>query len=157
MACSNRNLLLNGGFRTGVHPWKGRNAARIANPLVPGDFSLAMGKNPQKNSLLYQTVPGPLEKGCAYYLYFRVLNRSRANVQPWLIASVAYLNAKRRLLRTTPLFLKPPRRSPVDVFHPYFTIVPPPPDRTRFLTVVFTSDRGTVLVDYIRIASHNIK
>ncbi len=156
MACSNRNLLVNGGFRRGVSPWKGKNAFRIPNPLVKGDYSVVMGANLRENSLIYQTVPGPLEKGCAYYLYFRVLNRSLANVQPRLIASVAYLNSKKRLLRSTPVIVLPPRRSRIDVFHPYFTIVPPPPSQTRYLSVIFITDRGTVLVDYISIASHDI-
>lgn len=156
MACSNRNLLVNGGFRRGVFPWKGKNVYRIPNPLVKGDYSVVMGANLKKHSLMYQTVPGPLESGCAYYLYFRVLNRSLVNVQPRLIVSVAYLNSKKRLLRSTPLIVLPPRRSNIDVFHPFFTIVPPPPSQTRYLSVIFITDRGTVLVDYISIASHEI-
>ncbi|AQS56379.1 hypothetical protein [Novibacillus thermophilus] len=156
MQCSNRNLLQNGNFRLGSHPWKGRNIHLTANPLVEHDYSMAMGNlNSETPSLLFQTVSGPFESQCAYYLYFRVLNRSPEHIQPRLFAVVSYLSRDGRIQRTTPLRVLPPHVKP-QRFSSYFTIVPPPSTTTRSLVVVFYVDRGTVFVDYIRVASHRV-
>lgn len=156
MPCSNRNLLKNGNFRQGQRPWGGRNIHLTANPLKDNDYSMAMGNlNEEQPSILYQDVPGPFERQCAYHLYFRILNRSPRSVQPQLTAAVSYLNSAGRVLRTTPLLVHPPHLQP-QRFSSYFTIVPPPPLSTRSMVVVFYVNRGKVLVDYIRVASHNV-
>lgn len=156
MPCSNRNLLKNGNFRRGQQPWRGRNIHLSDNPLRENDFSMAMGNlNGARESILFQVVPGPFERGCAYYLYFRVLNRSPRNVQPRLTAVVSYLNSAGSILRTTPLLVLPPHEQP-QRFTSYFTIVPPPSVSTRSMVVVFFVNRGTVYVDYIRVAAHSV-
>lgn len=156
MPCSNINLLKNGNFNFGQKPWAGRNIHLTANPLKSNDFSMAMGNlNGEKESMLFQTVTGPFERGCAYYLYFRVLNRSPRNVQPRLVAAVSYLNSRGVRLGTTPLLVLPPHRQP-QRFTSYFTIVPPPTLSARSMVVVFYVNEGTVFVDYVRVASHDI-
>lgn len=156
MACSNRNLLVNGNFRRGQSPWRGHNVHLTANPLHADDYAMAMGNlQSDRPSVLFQTVNGPFERGCAYYLYFRVLNRSPQSVQPRLVAAVSYLDHHKDILRTTPLLVLPPHETP-QRFNAYYTIVPPPPVGTRYMVVVFYVNRGTVLVDYIRVASHNV-
>lgn len=156
MPCSNKNLLKNGNFRQGQRPWQGRNIHLTANPLKENDFSMAMGNlSNHKDSVLFQTVPAPFERQCAYYLYFRILNRSPRNIQPRLVAAVSYLNSKGTTLSTTPLLVLPPHRQP-QRFTSYFTIVPPPPSSTRSMVVVFYVNKGTVFVDYIRVASHKV-
>lgn len=156
MSCSNQNLLKNGNFRWGQNPWRGRNIHLTANPLKENDYSMAMGNlDSRKPSLLFQTVPGPFERQCAYYLYFRILNRGPRSIQPRVAAAVSYLNSQGSILSTTPMLVLPPYRHP-QRFTSYFTIVPPPPPATRTLVVVFYVNKGTVLVDYIRVASHNV-
>lgn len=156
MPCSNRNLLQNGNFRQGQRPWHGRNIHLTANPLKENDYSMTMGNlNEEQASILFQVVPGPFERQCAYYLYFRVLNRSPRNVQPRLTAVVSYLNSAGEIVRLTPLLVLPPHLQP-QRFSSYFTIVPPPSLSTRSMVVVFYVNRGKVFVDYIRVASHNV-
>ena len=156
MSCNNRNLLLNGGFRKGQKPWRGRNIVLSDNPIYKNDYSMAMGSASEKNpSVLFQVVRGPFASECAYYLYFRVLNRSRQNIQPRLVASVSYIDARGKMLRQTPLLVLPPRMH-AHGFKSYFTIVPPPPAATRTALVLFYANIGTVMVDYIRFAAHNV-
>mgnify|MGYP001388078184 FL=1 len=156
MPCSNKNILKNGNFRGGQNPWRGRNIHLTANPLRENDYSMAMGNlNSNQPSVLYQMVPGPFERQCAYYLYFRILNRGPRTVQPRVTAAVSYLDRNGSILNTTPMVVLPPFRQP-QRFTSYFTIVPPPTSLTRSLVVVFYVNKGTVLVDYIRVASHNV-
>lgn len=153
MACSGRNILINGGFQRGTAPWTGKRIHRMKNPLRAGDYSMWMGAtNTGDDSVLKQTVYGPFEKGCSYYLYFRLLNVTPPKDKTVLYATVAYLNANRQIIRSTPLLIHPPHQG--MRWYSYFNIVPPPPLKTRFVSVVFLLKKGLLFVDYIRLASH---
>jgi hypothetical protein len=154
MPCTNRNLLKNGSFRSGISPWTGMGINRVNNPFQPGDFSILMKSSAANNAVLKQSIQGPFEEDCAYYLNFRVLNVTPPGNEAVLYAAVSYLNRKKNLIRTTPLLIKPPART--SDWYSYFSIVPPPPRGTRFATVVFLLAKGNLLVDYIRFASHSI-
>ncbi|PTX53900.1 hypothetical protein C8P63_12518 [Melghirimyces profundicolus] len=151
MSCPRRNILPNGGFQKGLSPWKGRGVRLVANPVRKGDTSLAM----KAGSLAYQNISGPFRSNCAYYLYFRVFNNRRTPRPPQLFATVAYLDKNKRLLRSTPVLVEVP--SPRDPqFASYFTIVPPPPAATKYLSVIFSVRRGWILVDYVSVTAHNV-
>ncbi|MBA4600884.1 hypothetical protein [Thermoactinomyces mirandus] len=155
MACSGRNLLKNGGFRRGVAPWRGRRIRRLNNPLRSGDYSIFMSAvRTGADAVLQQTVYAPFERGCAYYLYFRLLNVTPSESRTDLYATVAYLNKNHRIIRSTPLLIRPPVQT--HNWYSYFTIVPPPPRGTRMVSVVFLLGNGSLFVDYIRFASHVI-
>jgi hypothetical protein len=154
MACSGKNLLKNGGFTRGIAPWTGTRIRRMKNPLRPGDYSLFMSATRSRPAALKQTVSGPFEQGCAYYLYFRLLNVTPPTSQAEIYATVAYLDKNRRIINSTPLLVRPPRR--LKSWYPYFSIVPTPPRGTAMLSVVFLLASGTLFVDYISIASHKV-
>lgn len=155
MACSRRNLLGNGGFQKGIAPWQGNRIRRLRNPLRPGDYSMFMSATRTgADAVLQQTVYGPFERGCAYYLYFRLLNVTPPESRTDLYATVAYLNRNRQIIRSTPMLIKPPHQT--SDWYSYFTIVPPPPRGTSTALVVFLLENGSLFVDYIRLASHAI-
>ncbi|MBA4494953.1 hypothetical protein ACFO25_01755 [Paenactinomyces guangxiensis] len=155
MPCSNRNLLVNGGFSRGLVPWTGSNINRLPNPVYGNDFAVLMGKaGTNERSVLKQTVPGPFEQECSYYLYFRVLNVTPQGSQARLFAAVAYLDRNQEIIRSTPLLILPPQARELKWF-PYFTIVPPPPANARNASVIFLLQAGVLFVDYIRLASHS--
>lgn len=155
MTCSNRNLLRNGGFRKGLAPWYGIRIKRVPNPIYKNDWSVIMDAR-NKAAVLAQKVQGTFEHKCAYYLYFRSYNITPKNQKALLYAVVSYLDAKGKTLRTTPLQINPSRRNRKQ-WSSYFTIVPPPPRNTKSINVVFLLKSGILYVDYIRIASHEIK
>lgn len=153
MACSGRNILINGGFQRGSALWTGKRIRRLKNPLRTGDYSMWMSATHlSADSVLKQTVYGPFEKGCSYYLYFRLLNVTPPDSKTKLYATVAYLNENRQIIRSTPLLIHPPYQG--KRWYTYFNIVPPPPLNTRFISVVFLLKSGSLFVDYIRLASH---
>lgn len=152
MACSNRNLLINGGFRYGLAPWKGKRIKRVHNPFDKKDWSIRMDAR-SGPALLVQKVKGPFEQKCAYYLYFRSYHISPNKKQSLLYAIVSYLDARGNIIRSTPLQINQ-TRSNRKQWSSYFTIVPPPPRQARSLNVVFWLKSGILYVDYIRIASH---
>ncbi|MBH8585034.1 hypothetical protein [Thermoactinomyces sp. CICC 10520] len=155
MACSGRNILINGGFQKGSAPWTGKRIRRMKNPLRAGDYSMWMGATRAGgDSILKQTIRGPFERGCAYYLYFRLLNVTPPQSKAELYAAVAYLNEKRQMIRSTPLLIRPPYLG--NKWYSYFTIVPSPPLNARYVSVVFLLRKGLLFVDYIRLASHDI-
>ncbi|SEN23885.1 hypothetical protein [Lihuaxuella thermophila] len=152
MACSNRNLLLNSRFLQGLPPWTGGNIKIVRNPVSRNDLAVLMrAGNPNANSVLKQTVYGPFERGCAYYLYFRVLNLTPAR----LFATVSYQDINGNIIRSTPLFILLGKESRLK-WEPYFTIVPPPPDNVHRASVVLLLTSGTVLADNIVLASHQV-
>jgi len=126
----------------------------MKNPLRPGDYSLFMSATRSRPAALKQTVSGPFEQGCAYYLYFRLLNVTPPTIQAEIYATVAYLDKNRRIINSTPLLVRPPRR--LKSWYPYFSIVPTPPRGTAMLSIVFLLASGTLFVDYISIASHKV-
>ncbi|WP_124727189.1 hypothetical protein [Staphylospora marina] len=149
MPCSYRNLLKNSGFTRGLAPWTGSGIMRIHNPLREGDWAVLMNS---PGDILKQIVQGPFETGCAYYLYFRALNLSGPGAE--FFATVAWLDAGKRIIRSTPLQILPPRTG--NKWYSYFSIVPPPPRRAAYASVSFYHRAGAVLVDYIRLSSHDI-
>jgi hypothetical protein len=149
MACSNTNVLVNEGFRQGLAPWTGTNIKVVPNPVYNGDSSVLL----TTGSVLKQKRPLQVEKGCAYYLYFRVLNASPASARANFFATVSYLDNNGKILRSTPLLVLLPRATALK-FKSYFSIVPPPPKKTRYVSVVFSGVKGRIFVDYIRLASH---
>lgn len=151
MACSNTNILVNGGFRRGLAPWTGTNVKVVPNPVYKGDSSVLF----KTGSVLKQVRPIEIQSGCAYYLYFRLLNASPANVQGKLYATVSYLDSRGKILRSTPLLIQLPKATKL-VFKPYFNIVPPPSSATKDVTVVFSGVQGNIFVDYIRLAAHTV-
>jgi hypothetical protein len=151
MACSNTNILVNGGFRQGLAPWTGTKIKRLPNPVYKGDSSVLL----TNGSILKQTRPLRISPGCAYYLYFRLLNVSTSNVQANLFATVAYLDQNGKILRSTPLQVQPPKARKL-AFNSYFDIVPPPPAATKSVLVVFSGVTGSIFVDYIRLAAHSV-
>ncbi|WP_143085182.1 hypothetical protein [Planifilum fulgidum] len=113
-----------------------------------------MSASPRLPAALKQTVSGPFERGCAYYLYFRLLNVTPPSSRAEIYATVAYLDKNRRILNSTPLLVRPPRQT--KSWYPYFSIVPTPPRGTAMLSVVFLLAKGTLFVDYISVASHKV-
>ncbi len=155
MTCSRRNLIRNGGFQRGVAPWRGTRIRRLKNPLRSGDYSMFMSAARNgADAVLQQRVNGPFESGCAYYLYFRLLNVTPLESRTDLYAAVAYLNRNGQIIRSTPMLVKPPYQTPD--WYSYFTIVPPPPQGTAMVSVVFLLENGSLFVDYVRLASHSI-
>ncbi|MBA4541303.1 MULTISPECIES: hypothetical protein [Thermoactinomyces] len=154
MPCTNRNLLKNGNFRSGIFPWTGTGIKWVKNPFQEGDVSVLMKGSATNHAVLKQTIPGEFEEECSYYLNFRVLNVTSGGGEAILYAAVSYLDGRKNLIRTTPLLIEPPAGS--SSWYSYFSIVPPPPAKTRFATVVFLLAKGELLVDYIRFASHSI-
>ncbi|WP_188646743.1 hypothetical protein [Marinithermofilum abyssi] len=152
MACNHKNLIRNGGFQHTLSPWKGSRARLVPNPIVAGDTSVSMSAG----SRLFQVRKGTFQTECAYYLYFRVFNKSAAGVQAEMVASVAYLDAAGRLQRSTPLLVEPPHKSSPS-FSSYFAIVPPPEPTTRFLATIFLVSKGSVLIDFVKVAAHEIE
>lgn len=156
MACSHRNLIVNGDFRARLAPWTGTQIRRVRNPENKNDFSVAMGTpNGKKQSVLSQRIKAKLEPGCAYYLTFRIINDSPDHISARFYATVAYLNSKGKLIRSTPLFLIPPEL-PRKKYRSYFSIVPPPPKNASQLKVVFWLQQGFVYIDTIRLGSHEV-
>lgn len=151
MACTNTNILVNGGFRLGLTPWTGNNVKRVKNPVYSGDASVLL----RTGSVLKQRQPLNIQKGCAYYFYFRLLNATSRGRKANLFATVAYLNESGRILRSTPLQILLPRARK-SAFKPYFNIVPPPPAATKKVAVSFSGVKGTIFVDYIRLAAHTV-
>jgi len=155
MACSGRNLLKNGGFTRGIAPWTGTRIRRLKNPLRSGDYSIFMSAARNgADAVIKQTVYGPFERGCAYYLYFRLLNMTPPESRTDLYATVAYLDKNRRIINSTPLLVKPPYQT--KSWYPYFSIVPTPPRGTATISVVFLLANGSLFVDYISLASHKV-
>lgn len=153
MACSIRNLLVNGDFREGLSPWTGANIKRVKNPISKNDFAVLMN-NPagSERTVLKQTVSGPFEKGCTYYLHFGVLNITPASGKVTLFATVAYLDANQKIVQSTPLQVLPPKTKSLK-WHLFFSIVPPPPVHARFASIVFLLSKGTLFIDYITFAA----
>lgn len=151
MTYLNTNILVNGGFRLGLAPWTGTNIKRVQNPVNKEDYSVLL----RNGSVLKQKRPLTISPGCAYYLYFRLLNASARNVQANLFATVVYLDGKGNILRSTPLDIKPPAQSKLQ-FKAYFEIVPPPPIATKSVAVVFSDVTGSIFVDYICLAAHKV-
>lgn len=156
MACSNTNLLVNRGFQTGLSPWTGTNIKRVKSPIDPTQFAVLMN-NPtgQVRTTLKQVVPLTIEPGCAYYLYFQVLNTTTGSQPANLFGTVAYLDAQQRIIRSTPLQVQPPKATSLKRFK-YFDIVPPPPHNTRFVSVSFLLGNGTLFVGYVRLVAHSV-
>jgi hypothetical protein len=153
MTCSNRNLLVNGEFKNGLSPWVGSGIKHVKSPINPNDAAVWM---PGPGSYLHQVVKGAFETRCAYYLYFRVLNAGAKGKPTQITATVSYLNAGGRLLRSTPVSIKPPAALSRKWFA-YYTIVPPPPPETRFVVVNLRINEGALFVDSLRLASHEVK
>jgi hypothetical protein len=151
MACTNTNIIVNGGFRRGLAPWTGTNLKIVKNPVYKNDFSMLL----RTGSVLKQRQTLTIQKGCAYYLYFRLLNATPGGVEANLFATVSYLDRNGNSIRSTPLQIILPRAKKL-AFKPYFNIVPPPPAQTRSVSVVFSNVKGTVFVDYIRLAAHTV-
>jgi hypothetical protein len=156
VTCSNRNILLNGGFRRGLAPWVIQNSNRVRNPIYQGDASMLMGISPFTRSVVKQKIQTSVfEHQCAYYLYFRVYNDSPIRIKVQLFATVVYLDRRGNTLRTTPLMITLPQAKNRR-FSPYFVIVPSPPKETHSISVSFFLPQGRVYVDYIRLAAHDI-
>jgi hypothetical protein len=151
MACTNTNILVNGGFRQGLAPWTGTDVKRVKNPVYKDDASVLL----RTGSVLKQRQPLTIQKGCAYYFYFRLLNATAGGAQAKLFATVTYLNGNGKILRSTPLQILLPRAQKL-AFKPYFNIVPPPPAATKKVAVSFSGVRGAIFVDYIRLAAHTV-
>jgi hypothetical protein len=151
MGCTNTNILVNGGFRRGLAPWTGSNVKLVKNPVYKGDASVLL----RTGSILKQRQPLNTQKGCAYYFYFRLLNATSGGRTANLFATVIYLNDSGKILRSTPLQILLPKARKL-AFQPYFTIVPPPPAATKKVAVSFSGVKGTVFVDYIRLAAHTV-
>lgn len=154
MECSHKNLIVNGDFRTRIAPWTGRLIRRVKNPQNPKDESILMGgKDGNQRSILSQLIEVQPEFQCAYYLTFRMINISPKDKPAQFYATVAYLDAQSRLIRSTPLWIKPPKQ---QTFRAYFTIVPPPPKQTSKIKIVFLLTQGILLIDTVRLASRNV-
>lgn len=155
MACSRRNLLVNGGFQRGIAPWRGNRIRRLKNPLRSGDYSIFMSAvRTGTGAVLYQTIDGPFEEECAYYLYFRLLNGTPPESRTGFYAAATCLDRNGKMIRTTPMIIKPPYQT--TDWYSYFTIIPPFPRGTAMVSVVFLLENGSLFVDYVRLASHDI-
>jgi hypothetical protein len=152
MACTNTNILKNGGFRRGVAPWTGTQLRRVKNPVYANDASMLL----TTGSVLKQAQPLTIQRGCAYYFYFRLLNVTPNGANGSLYATVAYRDKNGKILRSTPLYIIVSKAIKL-AFKPYFNIVPPPPAATKFVTAVFSNVKGTIFVDYIRLAAHVVE
>lgn len=156
MACSHRNLIVNGDFHSTIKPWTGKNIRRVRNPQQKSDFSILMGSQTgNAESILSQQRQVRLELNCTYYLTFRVINDSPDHRPALLFATVAYLDKNRKITRTTPLMLTP-RELPVKTYKPYFSIVPPPPKTAQYVKVVFWLRQGLLYIDMIRLVSNSV-
>ncbi|MBD1373211.1 hypothetical protein IC620_12720 [Hazenella sp. IB182357] len=155
MACSGINLIKNGGFTTGLKGWQGKHIYLVPNPLRASDQAVLMGYNSVRSYIRQKVrVRKKLESQCNYYLYFRLFNISNKSEPALLYATVAYWSPDNRPLRATPLILKPPKTTS---WFQYFSIIPaPPPQPVKIVTVHFTLVRGTLFLDYLRLASHPI-
>lgn len=154
VACSQKNLIVNGDFRARIAPWTGRSIQRVRNPQNHRDYSILMGeKDGKKQSHLSQVIPLQPEYHCAYYLTFRLFNIGAKGQPVQFFATVSYLDPRSRLIRITPLLVEPPQQK---AFRSYYTIVPPPPSRTTKIKVVFLLTRGFLLIDSIRLTSHQV-
>ncbi|TCS96411.1 hypothetical protein EDD58_10142 [Hazenella coriacea] len=156
MTCSNRNILKNSDFKKGIAPWTGDNLRWVRNPLDADDHVIFMNK--KKGSgypVLKQTVSGPFENKCVYNLNFRLFNLSESGATT-LFATVIYQDRNKKIIRSTPLWMNPPK-SKKDAWFSYLTIVPPPPRNAVYTSVSFLLIKGTVLVDYIRLTSRALE
>lgn len=154
MACSNRNIIINGDFYSRIKPWKGKQIQRVRNPQIPSDYSILMGnRTGSAESILSQQRRVVLEKNCAYYLTFRMINVSPKHLPARFFATVAYLDAQGKLIRSTPLLLTPPE---ANRYKPYFSIVPPPPRKAHQVKVVFWLQQGRIYIDMIRLVSQSV-
>ncbi|SFS31282.1 hypothetical protein [Marininema halotolerans] len=151
MTCASPNLLSNGGFRRGFTSWRGKGIHLAKNPLRPNDKSVRISPRGR----LIQTVNGKFNRTCAYYLYFRLLNANPPTAKPALFAVVSWLNSKKRVLRTTPLLVLPPRPAKLR-FTSYFTIVPPPPVGTTAMSVLFLNGSAPLFIDFISVLAKNV-
>ncbi len=156
MVCSNKNLLVNSKFRRGLSPWTGGNIKIVKNPMANNDLAVLMNAmNPHVSSVLKQTVYGPLEQGCAYYLFFRVMNLTPSPYKARLFATVSYLDDRGDIIRSTPLLILFPELTEFE-WVSYFTIVPPPPGNVHHTSVVMLLAAGKVLVDNIVLSSRQV-
>lgn len=154
MECSHKNLIVNGDFRARIAPWTGRQIQRVRNPQDQKDYSILMGgKDGNKRSVLSQVIRIQPEHRCAYYLTFRMINISPKQKPAQFYATVLYLDFNSHLIRSTPLLIKPPKQK---TFRSYFTIVPPPPEKTSKIKVVFLLTQGLLLIDTVRLASRDV-
>lgn len=151
MSWPKRNIVKNGGFQSGLPPWRGKGIRLVPNPIRRGDVSVRL----EERGLLYQYTPGPFRRECSYYLYFRLHNNRRTPKPPLVLASVAHLDRNKQLLRTTPVLVEPPYTREAH-FSSYFSIVPPPPAATKYIAVIFQVQNGSVLVDYIALTPHDV-
>ena len=154
VACSHKNLIVNGDFRARISPWTGQSIRRVRNPQDRQDYSILMGKlDGKKQSVLSQTISLEPEFHCAYYLTFRLFNISERHQPVQFYATVSYLDQRSRAIRITPLIVEPPKQK---AFRSYYTIVPPPPRKTAKIRVVFLLTQGLLLIDSIRLTSHQV-
>jgi hypothetical protein len=154
VACSHKNLIVNSDFRSRIAPWTGRSIQRVPNPENRQDHSILMGRRDGKTtSTLSQTISLKPEYHCAYYLTFRLYNLSPKGQPAQFYAAVSYLDQRSRQIRITPLLVEPPKQK---AFRSYYTIVPPPPRQTAMIKVVFLLTQGLLLIDLIRLTSHQV-
>lgn len=152
VACSHKNLIVNGDFLARISPWTGKAIRRVQNPQNRRDYSILMGdKSEKKQSYLSQVISLQPEFHCAYYLTFRLFHMGSQPVQ--FYATVSYLDKDARFIRMTPLLVEPPKQK---AFRSYYTIVPPPPRKTAKIQVVFLLTQGLLLIDSIRLYSHQV-
>jgi hypothetical protein len=152
MTCSGINLVKNGDFQQGLNFWSGTGVI-LANHIVRrGNVSALL----KKGSVLRQQQRIQAEKGCAYYLYFRLFNVTPASLQAKLFATVTYLDEQDRILRTTPLEVQP-HINRKNQFQSFFNIVPPPPSATRKFSIKISVEAGVIFLDYIRFSSHVVE
>lgn len=156
VACSHKNLIVNGDFRSRLYPWTGKRIMHVRNPLNELDYSVLMeAPNTHKQSILSQRMQVKPEEKCAYHLTFRIINVSPNHLPIRFYAIVAYLDKKGRLIRSTPLLLTLPEQS-LKKYKPYFSIIPPPPNRTEQCKVVFLLLQGRLFIDMIRFVSYTV-
>jgi hypothetical protein len=158
MTCSNHNMLKNSEFKEGLSNWTGSHIRIVQNPVTPKDFSVLMGdkktfQDKKLISILKQTVAGPFETKCAYYLHFRLGHAVLAQHQTRLLATVSYLDYKKNMIRSTPLLVVPQKKMKSRWFK-FMVIVPPVPKYTRFLSVSFLLQKGILYVDQIQLVPH---
>lgn len=153
MNCSGKNVIKNGDFRQGLTHWSGKNIFLAENKSNPRQNSVLLQG---EGSRLSQIIPVSFEQGCAYYLYFDILNLGSKNVAPQLVASVSDWSRSGQMLLNTPLLVKPPQKGSLEWFD-YFSIVPPASSRATFTIVSFLVQSGNLHIRNIRLASHGIK
>lgn len=160
MPCSNKNIVKNGTFADGLANWSGSHMKLVNDPLHEGLSCVLLGnKNTFYNNgiscTLKQYIQGPFEQGCAYYLHYKLMHAYVLEPKDRFYATVAYLDAKGRIITSTPVYIIPNHMT--LRWSPYYNIVPPAPYNAKSLSVSFMLRGGMMYLGSVELKSETIK